>query len=57
VRRHLLFPRAPAIFTGPVLHGNSNIVLALTRPVRFDELRCVGFDTDYCSVSWAGAAP
>ncbi len=32
------------------------LVLALTQPIRFDELRCGGPDGSSCDLGWAGSA-
>jgi len=48
---------AVAVFDGPADGlGHSNIDLALTRPIRFDSVRCVG-TSGFCSVGSIGAEP
>jgi hypothetical protein len=47
----------PAFFYGPVFGGNASIVLALTRPIRFDQVSCGGASSERCSVSWVGNEP
>jgi hypothetical protein len=44
-----------ARFAGPAAAGNGDIVLALTRPVAFSRIRCIG--TGNFSVSWVGNSP
>jgi len=45
-----------ATFLGPSSQGNSDIQLALTRPIRFDSVSCPAPNTsEHCSVSWVGA--
>jgi hypothetical protein len=46
----------PATFPGPYLGGNAEIVLALDRPIKFDQIICVG-EGALCSVGWVGASP
>jgi hypothetical protein len=36
--------------------GPGPLVLALTQPIRFDELRCGGPDGSSCDLGWAGSA-
>src|SRR5262245_60158704 len=48
-------PYYPAPFLGPASDGNASIELALTRPVEFDRIECVG--TGSYSVSWIGNVP
>jgi hypothetical protein len=45
----------PALLYGPGFDGNFSIVLALSRPIRFDHVQCSGDETARCSVSWIGA--
>jgi hypothetical protein len=45
----------PASFPGPELGGIAEIVLALDRPIKFDQIICVGEGA--CSVGWMGASP
>lgn len=44
-----------ARFPGPAAAGNASIVLALTRPISFDRIHCIG--TGSYSVSWIGNQP
>jgi hypothetical protein len=48
-----------AIFDGPAYGGNASIVLALARPLSFDQIGCLigAPSTDVCSVSWIGNSP
>jgi hypothetical protein len=48
-----------ADFDGPVFNqGNSSIVLAVARPIKFDTVDCVpGVGDTYCDISWIGALP
>jgi hypothetical protein len=46
-----------ALFYGPANDGNASIVLALTRPIQFDHVRCAGASSERCSVSWVGNEP
>lgn len=46
-----------ALFWGPGSGGNADIVLALSRPVTFDQVACLGSPTDICTVSWIGNQP
>jgi hypothetical protein len=46
---------APAVFVGPASSGNKSVVLALTRPIAFDKISCIG--TGYFSVSRVGNSP
>jgi len=46
-----------AYFIGPLDGGNADIVLALTRPLEFDEVDCLGSTTDRCDVGTVGALP
>jgi hypothetical protein len=41
-----------ARFAGPAAAGNASVALALSRPVAFDSIRCIGTGT--FSVSWVG---
>ena len=45
-----------ALFTGPANEGSADVQLALTRPIRFDTIRCMNSElaTDFCAVSWIG---
>ena len=45
----------PAMFTGPGSGGSADIALALTRPVEFDKVSCVG--SGLFTVSWVGNSP
>lgn len=49
----------PAEFLGPNASppGPDTIVLALTRPVTFDSVECIGWNTGRCTVSWVGNSP
>jgi hypothetical protein len=44
-------------FPGPAETGNDNIVLALTRPIAFDRLDCIGVLEGTCTVGWIGDQP
>src|SRR5262245_1516266 len=47
-----------ARFIGPSsVVGNRSYQLALSRPVSFDEIHCIGPDTETCGVSWIGNEP
>jgi hypothetical protein len=47
-----------ATFVGPGQHGNDAIVLALSRPITFDQLCSFGLTAGAAvSVSWVGAEP
>jgi hypothetical protein len=46
----------PAAFEGPNGGGSANIALALTRPITFDQIKCLG-SSGTCSVSWVGNVP
>lgn len=48
---------AAAWFVGPADHGNADVVLALDRPIRFDQVKCFGVDGDSCRVGVAGDTP
>jgi hypothetical protein len=50
-------PGEPADFIGPASGGNSDIVLALQRPVSFNEIQCNGGGSENCAVSFIGNAP
>ena len=46
-----------ASFFGPGQGGSADVVLALTRPIRFDKISCAGPATgldNVCTVSWIG---
>jgi hypothetical protein len=47
----------PAVFVGPSQGAAADIVLPLSRPIKFDGVTCAGAGTGGCSVTWAGAAP
>jgi hypothetical protein len=47
----------PAVFVGPSQGAASDIVLPLSRPIKFDGVECDGVGTGGCSVTWTGAAP
>jgi hypothetical protein len=44
-------------FLGPGGGGNADIVLALTRPIEFDQIICFGVSGGLCGVSWIGNSP
>jgi hypothetical protein len=47
-----------AAFDGPANFGNPNIDLALTRPIRFNNMRCqAASSSDNCSFGWIGNQP
>jgi hypothetical protein len=45
-----------ALFAGPATGGNDSIVLTLARPIKFNEIGCIGA-SGFCSVSWVGGSP
>jgi hypothetical protein len=45
-----------AFFYGPALGGERSVVLALSRPIRLDELVCSG-SSGACRLGWVGAEP
>lgn len=45
-----------AFFYGPAFGGESSVVLALSRPIRLDELVCSG-SSGACRLGWVGANP
>jgi hypothetical protein len=47
----------PAEFLGPAEGGTSDINLALSRPISFDTMVCVGSAAGRCTFSWVGAQP
>jgi hypothetical protein len=49
--------RGLAWFLGPGNIGRSDLVLPLSRPVKFDTIICMAPAIDECSVSWVGNAP
>jgi hypothetical protein len=45
-------------FDGPNAFGRANYDLALTRPIRFNNMRCLAFSSsDTCSMGWVGNEP
>jgi hypothetical protein len=46
-----------ATFPGPLQLGNPIVVLALTRPIRFDSVGCAGQSGGDCTFGWIGAQP
>jgi hypothetical protein len=45
-----------ATFSGPANFGSPDVELALTRPIQFDEIRCITdlFTTETCVDDWIG---
>jgi hypothetical protein len=46
-----------ASFPGPNADGKADFDLALTRPIMFDTMTCVGSTGGHCVLSWVGAQP
>jgi hypothetical protein len=44
-------------FIGPGNGGNASYTLALTRPIQFTGVRCLGSPGDICNVTWIGDSP
>jgi hypothetical protein len=44
-------------FIGPGNGGNLSYTLALTRPIEFTGVRCLGSPGDICNVTWIGDSP
>ena len=47
----------PATFLGPSSGAQADIVVPLSRPIKFDGLQCIGDGTGRCDIAWVGGSP
>lgn len=46
-----------ATFLGPSSGAQADLIVPLSRPVKFDGIQCIGSGTGRCDIAWVGASP